>query len=61
MRDFSYHKPTSLEAAVEAIEGLEDGIFLAGGQTILPVMKFGLAQPSGVVDLTAIVELANIV
>jgi len=60
MQDFSYIKPTSLDGAVEAIEGLEDGIFMAGGQTILPVMKFGLSQPSGVVDLSAIGELSEI-
>ena len=60
MEDFSYIKPASLEAASDAIESMEDGIFLAGGQTILPVMKFGLAQPSGVVDLSAIGELAKI-
>jgi len=60
MQDFSYQKPKSLEAALEAIGSMEDGIFLAGGQTILPVMKFGLAQPSGVVDLSAIGELAGI-
>ena len=60
MEDFSYLKPASLDDAVDAIEGLEDGIFLAGGQTILPVMKFGLAQPSGVVDLSAIGELVKL-
>ena len=60
MKDFSYQKPPSLDAAVEAIGSMEDGIFLAAGQTILPVMKFGLAQPSGVVDLSAIDGLANI-
>jgi len=60
MQDFSYHKPTSLEEVTLIIEGLEDKIFLAGGQTILPVMKFGLAQPTDVVDLNAIDELTNI-
>ena len=60
MQDFVYHKPMSLEAAAEIIEGLEDGIFIAGGQTILPVMKFGLAQPTDLVDLKAIKELRNI-
>ncbi|NQV82374.1 MAG: xanthine dehydrogenase family protein subunit M [Rhodospirillales bacterium] len=60
MQGFSYHKPTTLVAALDAIENLEDGLFLAGGQTILPVMKFGLAQPSGVVDLSGIPDLAGI-
>jgi len=60
MLDFSYHKPATLEAAVDAIADEEDGIFLAGGQTILPVMKFGLAQPSGVVDLSGIGGLVAI-
>jgi carbon-monoxide dehydrogenase medium subunit len=60
MQDFFYHKPISLEAAANIIDGLEDGIFIAGGQTILPVMKFGLAQPTDLVDLKAIEELKNI-
>jgi carbon-monoxide dehydrogenase medium subunit len=57
MQDFFYHKPASLKAAIAIIEGVEDGIFIAGGQTILPVMKFGLAQPTDLVDLKAIEEL----
>jgi carbon-monoxide dehydrogenase medium subunit len=60
MQNFFYHKPESLEAAVAIMEGLEDGIFIAGGQTILPVMKFGLAQPTDLVDLKAIEKLTNI-
>ena len=60
MQDFFYHKPTSLEVAIATIEGLEDKIFLAGGQTILPVMKFGLSQPTDIVDLKAIDELKKI-
>ena len=60
MQDFFYHKPTSLETAVSIFESIEDGVFLAGGQTILPVMKLGLAQPSDVIDLKAIGELTKI-
>ncbi|MBT7943934.1 MAG: xanthine dehydrogenase family protein subunit M [Alphaproteobacteria bacterium] len=60
MQDFSYSKPTTLDAAADAFEGLDDGLFLAGGQTILPVMKFGLAQPSGVVDLSGVADLVNV-
>ncbi|MBC8339800.1 MAG: xanthine dehydrogenase family protein subunit M [Rhodospirillales bacterium] len=60
MQDFSFKKPDSLDAAVAALEAQEDGIYLAGGQTILPVMKFGLAEPTGVVDLSGIADLVKI-
>jgi len=60
MQDFSYNKPSSLDAAHAALEAQEDGVYLAGGQTILPVMKFGLAEPTGVVDLSGIAGLDTI-
>lgn len=60
MEDFSYHKPKSLSGALEAFGASEDGLFLAGGQTILPVMKLGLAAPSAVIDLAGIEDLRGI-
>ncbi len=45
MYEFSYHKSTSVDAAVAAMQKAEDGKFVAGGQTMLPTMKLRLAQP----------------
>ncbi len=60
MEDFSYQKPKSLSDALAAFEATKDGLFLAGGQTILPVMKLGLAAPSGLIDLAGIEGLRAI-
>ena len=60
MYEFNYQRPTSADAAVEAVAAAEDGKFLAGGMTLIPTMKQRLAQPSDLVDLGAIGELAGI-
>ncbi|MDA1090475.1 MAG: xanthine dehydrogenase family protein subunit M [Proteobacteria bacterium] len=60
MEDFSYQKPKTVDDAREAYSASADGLFLAGGQTILPVMKLGLAAPSAVIDLGGIEGLRAI-
>lgn len=60
MEDFTYHKPNTLSGAIAAHGESGDGLFLAGGQTILPVMKLGLAAPSDVIDLAGIEGLRAI-
>ncbi|MDH3715778.1 MAG: xanthine dehydrogenase family protein subunit M [Gammaproteobacteria bacterium] len=60
MQDFSYQRPAALTAAIEAFEQAEDGRFLAGGQTLLPVMKHRLATPSDLIDLAGISDLEGI-
>lgn len=60
MYNFQYHKPDSLDAAVTAIAGAEDGKIVAGGMTLLPTMKQRLAAPTDLVDLSAIPDLKGI-
>lgn len=60
MEDFSYQKPKSLKDAVDAFGASDDGLFLAGGQTVIPVMKLGLAAPADVIDLSGIPDLGAI-
>lgn len=50
MYDFAYTKPASLAEAVRALGGA-DAKALAGGQTLIPVLKLRLNRPSLVVDL----------
>ena len=50
MYDFAYVKPASLAEAVRAL-GAADAKALAGGQTLIPVLKQRLNRPSIVVDL----------
>lgn len=55
-----YHKAASIDEAVAALSGAEDGKFLAGGQTLLATMKQHLAAPSDLVDVRGIEGMAGI-
>ena len=52
MYDFGYSKPSSLADAVAALAGDDEAKALAGGQTLIPVLKQRLNKPSKVVDLS---------
>jgi carbon-monoxide dehydrogenase medium subunit len=51
MKDFNYHRAASLADAVKIMKKTRGGKFLAGGMTLLPTMKQGLATPTDIVDL----------
>ena len=58
---FRYFAPNTLEEALELVaEHGYEGKVLAGGQSLIPTMNFRLAQPSVLVDLNKIAELAYI-
>jgi carbon-monoxide dehydrogenase medium subunit len=48
--EFEYHSPTSLDEAIGLLSG-EDARALAGGHSLLPLMKLRLAEPGTIVDL----------
>ena len=60
MQDFNYHRANSLVDAASSLKAAADGKFLAGGQTLIPVLKQRLASPSDLVDLAGIAGLAGI-
>ena len=51
MHAFDYHRPASLADAVALRAKAADGAYLAGGMTLLPTMKQGLAAPTQLIDL----------
>ena len=58
---FEYARPSTVEEALQAIAaGGEDVKILAGGQSLIPVMRLRLAAPSTVVDLTRVSELRGV-
>ena len=58
---FSYHRPTSVGEAVGLLADLgDDARALAGGHSLIPMMKLRLAEPEHLVDLAAIPELKGI-
>ncbi|MEN3266785.1 xanthine dehydrogenase family protein subunit M [Pseudonocardia sp.] len=58
---FDYVKPSSVADAVVALQqGGEDAKILAGGQSLIPVLRLRLATPSVLIDLGGIPELRGI-
>ncbi len=52
---FTYHRPASVGEAVKLLADLgEDARPLAGGHSLIPMMKLRLAQPEHLVDLSRI-------
>lgn len=60
MYQTTYHRPASIDEAVSLFAGGSDSKYLAGGQTLLPVMKQRLAAPADVIDLARIKDLIGI-
>src|SRR6266436_5152699 len=60
MKDFSYHKPSSVSEAVALLAASGENRPLSGGMTLLPTMKQRLASPSALIDLTALSGLSGI-
>lgn len=60
MRSFEYHRPQSVADAVALLRANEAAKLLAGGQSLLPVMKLDLAAPSDVVSLAGLRDLKAI-
>ncbi|WP_369162662.1 xanthine dehydrogenase family protein subunit M [Candidatus Thiodiazotropha sp. LNASS1] len=55
---FRYHRPASLSEAVEMLTGLgETAKPLAGGQTLIPILKLRMDEPSDLVDIARLPAL----
>ncbi len=55
---FAYHRPTSIDDAVALLTQLgEDALAIAGGHSLIPMMKLRLATPDHLVDLAGVAEL----
>jgi carbon-monoxide dehydrogenase medium subunit len=57
---FEYFSPASLQEAIDLLSSREDVKILAGGQSLVPLMKLRLSKPSCIVDLCRIPDLSHI-
>jgi carbon-monoxide dehydrogenase medium subunit len=58
---FEYHRPASLDEALALLDRLgDDAKVLAGGQSLIPLMKLRLASPRHLVDINRLPGLASI-
>src|SRR6185437_5249652 len=60
MYAFSFHQPTTLRQASNLLAKSEEAKLLAGGHSLVPVMKLRLASPGTIIDLSQVKELAGI-
>jgi aerobic carbon-monoxide dehydrogenase medium subunit len=58
---FEYHAPSSLDEALSVLDRLgEDAKVLAGGQSLIPLMKLRFAAPQALVDINRLPGLDEI-
>jgi carbon-monoxide dehydrogenase medium subunit len=58
---FDYVRPATIAEAVQAYAAAgDDGKILAGGQSLLPILRLRLAYPELVIDLGGIAELTGV-
>lgn len=60
MSQFNYASPASTADALKTFKAAADPRFVAGGQSLLPAIRLGLADPSDLIDLHGIADLAGI-
>ncbi len=59
MHPFTYHRPSTIADAAALLQST-GGAGIAGGMSLLPVMKFRLATPGALVDLSGIAAMGGI-
>jgi len=57
---FEYERATSLQGAIASLKAHEDSRIVAGGHSLLPMMKLRLANPSRLIDINDLTDLAYI-
>jgi len=57
---FDYHAPRSLDEAIALLRQHDGAKVLAGGQSLIPAMRFRLAQPEVLIDINGITQLEYI-
>jgi aerobic carbon-monoxide dehydrogenase medium subunit len=57
---FKYHRPSSLDEAIGLLSSLDDAKVLAGGQSLIPLLKFRFVAPAHLVDVNHVPGLDHI-
>ncbi len=58
--EFDYHRAGTVAEAIQLLGSHEDAKLLAGGQSLIPLMKLRLARPAVLVDIGRIADLKGI-
>jgi aerobic carbon-monoxide dehydrogenase medium subunit len=57
---FDYYRASSVEEAVKLLQEHDDAKLLAGGHSLIPLMKLRLAEPTALIDIGGLRELSGI-
>lgn len=57
---FDYHRASNIDEAIRLLGELDDAKLIAGGHSLIPMMKLRLAQPGAVVDIGRISDLKGV-
>ena len=60
MYAFKYHQPKTVRQAANLLAKFAEAKVLAGGHSLIPVMKLRLASPSDIVDINGVEGLSSI-
>ena len=58
--NFEYHAASSVDDAIRLLSAHEDAKILAGGHSLLPMMKLRFAEPAHLIDINGLAELKGI-
>ena len=58
--NFDYYRPSSVEEALSLLGEKADAKLLAGGHSLIPMMKLRLAMPAAVIDIGRVAELRGV-
>ena len=58
--EFDYHRAGSVAEAIQLLGSHQDAKLLAGGQSLIPLMKLRLARPAVLVDIGRLADLKGI-
>ena len=59
-KKFDYYSPSSLQEAIQLLRQHGEAKILAGGQSLLPLMKLRLAAPTALVDISRLADLSYV-
>ena len=60
MYEFKFHRPATVRQAANMLAKNEDSKIIAGGHTLVPVMKQRLANPGNIIDISRVEGLNTI-
>jgi len=55
-----YYQPSSLSTAVDRLKEADDAKIIAGGQSMMPLLRQGLVSPDALVDISGLPELDGV-